>query len=838
MLDFDDLLKKEKIQPLIHPIKIFGSLNEVIKNRYTLRGDQQEILEKWYTIRKQADSLIKMNTGAGKTLLGLLIAQSSLNDKLGPVLYLSPNKYLADQVYVEANKFGLDVIRDESGPLSLEFLNSKKISITTFQRLFNGQSKFGLNKSGKELINIGTIIIDDAHSCINIAKESSSLRLERTTKGVDDLYKLFSDPLRKQSLKTLEDISSGRSDSLMMIPYWFWFDNFETIYTKLKRIIDNLSDDNSIKIFNWHLIRNELKFCNCYISGKHIEIIPEVIPCHGIPSLNNAQRRIFMTATLSDESILAREFGVKPEFINNVLIPNNPGEIGEKMIICPELVSHKITISDIALLCSNYSKKNYNVVVLTPSFERSKKWEDYEAIVINESLTEGIQVLKEKNDNFVIIVNRYDGIDLPDDCCRILVINDLPMGSSLDEKYQLGVRFNSLFTRANIAQKIEQGMGRAVRSRNDYAVVLITGADITYFIGRIDNLELFSPETSAQIKMSLGIAQNISEDNSLNEIEELINKCLTRDEGWQKYHQTKLMDSTHKQVNELYCNIAYAEHLSYYEYSVNNISSAIKILRETIASNEQQIDNYDNGWYLQKIAKYSYLQDKTYSLDIQKKAFEMNNQMLINDISIDYSKNNKASKEQSANVEKWFKEHVNANAAIVEIKSELSKIYFGSNYTICEEAFKNLFSLLGFSASRPDNEKDDGPDVLIDLLAGKFLILEIKSEVSTNRKFISKAEIGQLSVSMNWFRNKYNSTKAIPALFHPSSTLDSQAHAPENTVCLDMNSLTSFYKAIETFNTFLSDKNPSSCNATQIEKALIDNHLYGERILKYFVKVV
>jgi len=272
MVDFNELLEKENIQSLSHPIKIFGSLDEVIKNKYILRGDQQEILEKWYNKREQKDSLVKMNTGAGKTLLGLLIAQSSLNDKLGPVLYLSPNKYLADQVYREAQKFGLDALRDDSGPLPLDFINSKKISITTFQRLFNGQSKFGLNKSGKPIINIGTIIIDDAHSGINIAKESSSIKLDRTIKGVDELYSFFREPLRKQSIKTFDDIFIGRTDSLMIVPYWFWFENFDTITKKLDNIINNLDDDNSIKAFNWNLIRDELKLCNCYLNGKQITL--------------------------------------------------------------------------------------------------------------------------------------------------------------------------------------------------------------------------------------------------------------------------------------------------------------------------------------------------------------------------------------------------------------------------------------------------------------------------------------------------------------------------------------------------------------------------------------
>ncbi|MFQ7716561.1 MAG: DEAD/DEAH box helicase [Blautia sp.] len=65
----------------------------------------------WYTKRRaDKDLIIKLHTGEGKTLVGLLLLQSLLNSKEGPCLYICPNKYLVRQVCSEADKFGIPFV--------------------------------------------------------------------------------------------------------------------------------------------------------------------------------------------------------------------------------------------------------------------------------------------------------------------------------------------------------------------------------------------------------------------------------------------------------------------------------------------------------------------------------------------------------------------------------------------------------------------------------------------------------------------------------------------------------------------------------------------------------
>lgn len=79
MIDFKKKMSKEKSSKKIDPIEIYDNLDRT-SVAGPLRNTQIEILEKWYKERKDdKDLIIKLHTGEGKTLIGLLILQSKIN---------------------------------------------------------------------------------------------------------------------------------------------------------------------------------------------------------------------------------------------------------------------------------------------------------------------------------------------------------------------------------------------------------------------------------------------------------------------------------------------------------------------------------------------------------------------------------------------------------------------------------------------------------------------------------------------------------------------------------------------------------------------------------------
>jgi hypothetical protein len=90
------------------PEDIFKSLTlrGTVENIY---GPQAEALRLWDGRRGQSDNVIGMVTGGGKTLVGLLIAKSLVNETRRKVLYVCPNNQLVEQTAEHAAECGIDV---------------------------------------------------------------------------------------------------------------------------------------------------------------------------------------------------------------------------------------------------------------------------------------------------------------------------------------------------------------------------------------------------------------------------------------------------------------------------------------------------------------------------------------------------------------------------------------------------------------------------------------------------------------------------------------------------------------------------------------------------------
>src|SRR5215510_4388698 len=109
MVDFEKLRTKKNKAKAIDPIEIFRRLPKPpgINDLYT---SQAEVLKAWFPKRTDRDVVLKLHTGGGKTLVGLLLAQSSINEVGDPVLYLAVNTQLVNQTLQKAKSYGIDAV--------------------------------------------------------------------------------------------------------------------------------------------------------------------------------------------------------------------------------------------------------------------------------------------------------------------------------------------------------------------------------------------------------------------------------------------------------------------------------------------------------------------------------------------------------------------------------------------------------------------------------------------------------------------------------------------------------------------------------------------------------
>jgi len=105
-IKFDELLDDEQAA-VIDPRDIFLTLNRDKKFPFP-RDIQTEVMKAWFNQRDNPDTVVKLNVGSGKTLVGLLLLQSSLNEGVRPAIYIAPDKQLVDQVLAEAEALGIE----------------------------------------------------------------------------------------------------------------------------------------------------------------------------------------------------------------------------------------------------------------------------------------------------------------------------------------------------------------------------------------------------------------------------------------------------------------------------------------------------------------------------------------------------------------------------------------------------------------------------------------------------------------------------------------------------------------------------------------------------------
>lgn len=826
MVDFSKRLNKKKIEKKVNPIDIYETVDRK-SDTGPLRPAQTEILESWYNQRKEErDLIVKLHTGEGKTLVGLLILQSVINSNEGPCLYVCPNIYLVSQVCAEAEKFGIGYCTIGKEGIPNDFISGEKILITHAQKLFNGLSIFGINNS---FTKVGTIILDDSHTCIDTIKDAFSISIDKkeNTNLYNSLISLFEDDLREQGEGSFLDITYGNYDTLLTVPYWSWYD-------KKSEVLDILSKhngDNQVK-FSWPLLKDSIEHYTCYITSSKIEISPYYPNVNDFPTFSKAQHRILMSATTQDDSFFIKGLDFNINSVQNPLVTTRQKWSGEKMIIVPSLIHDNLDRDLIVTKFSQASFKSFGSVALVPSTRKAHQYKAAGAVIADsQNIVEEIDKIKNKNfEKLLVINNRYDGIDLPDEDCRILIIDSIPYFNSLSDRYEEVCRPSSEIMNKRIAQKIEQGLGRGVRGEKDYCVIIIIGSDLVKFIRSIDSRKYFSAQTKKQIDIGLSIAEMTKEDeaeenqNHFNIVISLMKQSVGRDESWKQYYvdeMDSIIDYTTK--SSLYEKLAIEREIEK-DFSLNDYESACEKLQEYI--DKYCSDELEKGWYLQQLARFYYKTDRIMSNDMQKAAFKNNNQLLKPKSGIAYKKVSYINQNRLAKVRDFLVQFQNYGELQLATNEILDNLSFGINSNKFESSLQKVGEMLGFISQRPDKDIRKGPDNLWCGVENHYFIFECKNEVSDNREEINKHEAGQMNSHCAWFKSEYGDNVSVSRfLIIPTKNLSYQADFEHDVKIIRKGKMRDLKRNIKHFIDNLHSYSLPDISDDTLQKLLSEHHL-------------
>jgi len=815
-IDFSDMLSDED-DKIIDPRDIFFTLNRQAQFSFP-RDIQTEVMKDWFILRDNTDNIIKLNVGSGKTLVGLLMLQSSLNEGKGPALFVTPDKQLADQVSKEAKALGISVVDDPKNAL---YASGECICVVNVHKLFNGRSVFGV---GSSKINIGSVIIDDAHACVSTITEIFRISLPHIHDAYKKIFSTVAEDLKNYNEPRFLEISDSDPQGQIELPFWIWSSHQSDILN----ILHEHREDNELK-FVYPLLKEILPQCRCVINGQSLEIEPHFPAVDLIQAFRLAKRRIYMTATLSDDSVLVTHFGATSDNLKKPITPSSSQSMGERMILMPQELNPDLSITDLRSMLKDLSTTQ-NVVVIVPSLKAASLWEtDANQILIGDSVVPGIEKLRKDHVGLTVLVNRYDGIDLPGSACRVLAIFDLPEVNSFIDQADSDVLNGTAVNLKRQVERIEQGMGRGVRSNDDYCAVLLIGAKLTSRIRSPEGQSMLTEATKAQLVLSRKIAKKLK-NPSTQEINGVINQCLNRDENWIKVSKNALIGLSPQ--DELKLDDSKVVMRAAFDYSRQGQDlKSVTVLDPAIdSSSNSQV----KAWLLARKASFQHTLDADAAQKTLAVAHSMESNITKPMQGAFYKNLSPKTDHQATTIIN------NHNGRFID--STMKKLFVND---LCndlqfeidtankfEAAVNSLAWFIGVAGQRPEKEFGEGPDNLWALPNGKFLIIECKNGVSAGKGIIKK-DAGQLGQSVEWFNKRYLASPYVPLMIHPDRYLGVSASMVTDMRVIIPNGLDKLRNNLRAFSDQLADPNISR-NPQEIAKRLTQFELGAESFVNAF----
>ena len=380
-------------------------------------------------------------------------------------------------------------------------------------------------------------------------------------------------------------------------------------------------------------------------------------------------------------------------------------------------------------------------------------------------------------------------------------------------------------------QKLEQGMGRGVRSNSDSCAVILMGRDISEIVYANNGLDYFSKATKNQLEISEKLCSLIDSLDAAS-ILSMCNYSIEKNEDWIAISKSTLSSIEYDSK----------PHFNNYQVALRKAFDLAERSQydKAIETIEQEVNVAENkelkGLLLQYKAE---LQNFTNQEESQETLLAANgyNRMLINPIKgIVPEKYAAKIAEQGQAIREYIAENnFNPNGFLIKVDGVLGDLCFNSvSYKKFEAAIKELGLILGLNSTRPEEEFGTGPDNLWQLDNQQFVVIECKNEATT--EFISKNDCNQLNGSINWLNSQYHGiNECYPIMIHPSVTFYHDCSPEPRIRIIDEESLNKLKMEVKNFASSIAGKFSFS-DVMAITASLKKHKLIGSMIVDNYSK--
>lgn len=820
MFDFKSLGAASKPEAPATLSDLFGQLDRKTTHS-SLRPVQVSSFKSLDALADERDIVLKLSTGSGKTVVGLVYAEMMRRRYRGePSVFLCPTNQLVDQVVQSGLAIGVNVAAYVGRNTPYDALAGDMVLACTYDRVFNARTVF--ESRG---IRPSCFVLDDVHAGVE------RIRGCFATKVPEAAYPALVAMLRPLCEGTdpaaWHAIAISAADTPYEVPYWVW----ANVHRQAFALLDQHKDDDSLDLFfRWGNISRYLELARVCLTGQQAEISLPLAAVEENAAFSKARHRLFMSASIKDGSSLVADLGCASVALQRIIEPIEDEGAGERMILPTSLIAADARKEEVAQVCAALAKTT-NVVVLTSSGGQGTEWTKTGATLSEgKNVDAAIETLRTSNHNYAVFAQRFDGVDLPDDACRVLVIDGVPSGDRLCDKVDAVRQKDSPEYDIRTVNRFEQALGRAVRSNADYAAVLLVGVDIAAFIGKKSVRDIFEGRTRVQVDLGRELAKLKPGQALADVLPGLVNALLSRNEEWKEAHRARVKTAPRvsRAAGELtvYEKVADAERQAWLSAKGRNFQNAISLLRE--AANLPGLHELQKAELLYRIATYLHQFDAAGATAAYRAAFEINSNFPRPDQVVD--KRFARVSEQAVDVAAYFGKFISANAALARLNEIKAKVSFGMPADVVEQGLHELGQALGASSARPEKETGRGPDNLW-LFDDVAICIEAKSE---KHAAISKSDAAQLVLSLQWCQQQValNKTDIHPVLVTNSTSADRPEDVAFGPRLLSEATVFEIVDALRQLVMGLSFDGPLFGDPASVAKGISSRGLLGKQILQ------
>ena len=297
------------------------------------------------------------------------------------------------------------------------------------------------------------------------------------------------------------------------------------------------------------MIQAGISSCLVYVAYSGILIRPYLPPTHQNHLFTNARQRIYLSATLGGGGELERAFG-RPDIIRLKQQSGSPApRNGRRFFVFPEYVEN----TDVTTLSRDIVKLAGKALVLAPQTESAMN--DAEILAQPGWPVLGIDNVRKSMTNFTELEHgvcglaaRYDGLDLPGDSCRLVVLDGVPEHGNLQERFLQSRSHAAAALATRVRTRVVQGAGRCTRGPNDTALVLVRGRELSRYLSRPEVLHALDTELQAEIRFGMENSRDEDAGNMRDNVRVFLNQ--DKDDSWHNNAEPLLTEYRREAVQQ------------------------------------------------------------------------------------------------------------------------------------------------------------------------------------------------------------------------------------------------------------------------------------------------